>query len=138
MTAPGQLPTGRVRALADVGRLTRYLVAGGLAASAHLVTLALLVEFAGLRPVVASTAGFVVGLIVSYTLQRRWVFASTGRHRTLLPRFLTVIALALALNTVVVHVGTEVFSVHYALVQLVAFGLIPLNNYVLNSLWTFR
>ncbi|WP_169786687.1 GtrA family protein [Nitriliruptor alkaliphilus] len=126
------------RRLSDVRRLVRYVIAGSTAAGSHLATLTLLVELGGLRPLVASTVGFGVGLVVSYTLQRRWVFASLGRHRTLLPRFLTVIAVALLLNTVVVHLGTEVLTVHYALVQLVAFGLIPLNNYVLNSLWTFR
>lgn len=138
MTASERTPRSGSRGLADVRRLIRYGLAGGLAAAAHLGTLAGLVEVFGLRPVIASTAGFGVGLVVSYTLQRRWVFANRGRHRTLLPRFLTVVAVALLLNTVVVHVGTEVMAMHYALVQLVAFGLIPLNNYVLNSLWTFR
>jgi putative flippase GtrA len=138
VTTSGPSPRGALRGLTDVRRLIRYGLAGGLAAAAHLATLAALVELFGLRPVLASTVGFGAGLVVSYTLQRRWVFASRERHRTLLPRFLTVIAVALLLNTVVVHLGTEVLAVHYVLVQLVAFGLIPLNNYVLNSLWTFR
>jgi putative flippase GtrA len=82
--------------------------------------------------------GFLVGLVVSYSLQRRWVFAHDGRHRRLLPRFLTVTGLALLLNTAVVHVGTEVLELHYAPVQLVAFAVIPVSNYLLNSWWTFR
>jgi putative flippase GtrA len=137
VTTPGPSPSG-LRALADPGRLLRYAIAGGLSALTHLGVLTALVELAELRAVVASTVGFVASIAVSYGLQRRWVFASRGQHRTLLPRFLTVTAVALLLNTVVLHLGTEVFTVHYVLVQLVAIGLIPVSNYLLNSLWTFR
>jgi putative flippase GtrA len=137
VTTPGPSPGG-VRALADVRRLARYGITGGLSAGTHLGTLTLLVELAGVRPVVGSTVGFLLSVAVSYTLQRTWVFAHAGRHRTLLPRFLIVTGVALALNTVVIHLGTEVFSIHYALVQLVAIVLIPISNYLINSLWTFR
>jgi putative flippase GtrA len=137
VTTPGPSPTGLAR-LTDLGRLVRYGIAGGLSALTHLGTLALLVELAGMRPVIGSTIGFLLSIAVSYGLQRTWVFASRNRHRTLLPRFLTVTAAALLLNTVVLHVGTEVLEVHYAAVQVVAIVLIPLSNYLLNSLWTFR
>lgn len=137
MTVPGPAP-GWARQLTDPRRLLRYAVAGGLSALSHLGVLTALVELAAVRPVVASTVGFVTSIAVSYGLQRSWVFASRGDHRRLLPRFLTVTAVALLLNTLVVHVGTEVLDTHYALVQLVAFAVIPVSNYLLNSLWTFR
>jgi putative flippase GtrA len=137
VTAPSPAPGG-LRGLTDRRRLVRYGIAGGLSAATHLGILTVLVELAGLRPVVASTVGFVASIAVSYGLQRSWVFASRGRHRTLLPRFLVVTAAALLLNTLVLHLGTEVWTVHYALVQVVAIGLIPISNYLLNSLWTFR
>jgi putative flippase GtrA len=137
VTTPGPSPGGLAR-LTDLGRLVRYGISGGLSALTHVGTLALLVELAGVRPVVGSTVGFVLSIAVSYGLQRTWVFASAGRHRTLLPRFLTVTAAALVLNAVVLHVGTEVLEAHYVAVQIVALVLIPLSNYLLNSLWTFR
>lgn len=138
MSAPDPSSPRGLRAWTEARRLARYVLAGGLAAMTHLATMAALVESGILRPVVASVAGFAAGLVVSYTLQRRWVFAHGGRHRQLLPRFLTVLAIALGLNTVIVHLGTEVLTVHYAAVQLVAFGVIPVSNYLLNSRWTFR
>jgi putative flippase GtrA len=124
--------------LLDVGRLFRYAVAGGLSAATHLGTLALLVELFAVRPVIASTIGFILSIAVSYLLQHRWVFASTIANRTALPRFLTVTAVGMALNASVVAIGTEVLAAHYGPVQLVALVLIPLSNYLLNSLWTFR
>jgi putative flippase GtrA len=126
------------RRLLDVGRLVRYAVAGGASAATHLGTLTLLVELARVRAVVASSIGFVLSIIVSYTLQRRWVFASTIANRVAVPRFLVVTAVGLVLNATVVAVGTELLGRHYAPVQAVALVLIPLSNYLLNSLWTFR
>ncbi len=122
----------------DLARVVRYLVAGATAAAVHLLVTTAFVEAGGSAPVVASTVGFLVGLVVSYALQRRWVFVSAGRHRRDLPRFLTVIAVALGINTVIVHVGVEVLGVHYVLAQLTVFAVVPVSNYLLHARWTFR
>jgi putative flippase GtrA len=124
--------------LLDVRRLLRYALAGGASAFTHLGVTALLVEVAGQRPVIASTIGFVASIAVSYLLQRRWVFHSQVPNRLAVPRFLTVTAVGFALNASILWIGTEVLEVHYAPVQLVALVAIPVSNYLLNSLWTFR
>lgn len=124
--------------LLDVRRLLRYAVAGSASALTHLGTTAVLVEVAGLRPVIASTIGFVASIVVSYLLQRRWVFNSPVSNRLAVPRFLTVTAIGFLLNASILWVGTEMLDIHYAPVQLVALVAIPVSNYLLNSLWTFR
>jgi putative flippase GtrA len=124
--------------LLDVRRLLRYAFAGGASALTHLGVTALLVEVAGRRPVIASTIGFVASIAVSYLLQRRWVFRSQVANRLAIPRFLTVTAVGFLLNASILWIGTEVLDVHYAPVQLVALVAIPVSNYLLNSLWTFR
>lgn len=140
MADPGAdgTPRRRFAALLDVRRLLRYAVAGGLSAVTHVGTLTVLVEFGGAAPVVASTAGFLLSIVVSYTLQRGWVFGATAPNRRTLPRFLAVTVVALGLNAAVLFVGTDVIGWHYAPVQIVALILIPISNYVINSLWTFR
>lgn len=100
--------------------------------------LALLVERLEVRPVVASSVGFLCGFVVSYLLQRQWVFASDRAHTQTLPRFSVVVGLGLALNATVLWFGTEYLSHHYVWVQLAAFAVAPCNNYVLHTLWTFR
>lgn len=133
-TVPPSEPPG----LLGPARLLRYAFSGALSALAHIGTLTLLVEAAGMRPVWASNIGFALSVVVSYTLQKWWVFASAARHRTTVPKFLIATCAALLLNTVVVTGGTEVFSVHYVVVQMIALVLIPVSNYLINSLWTFR
>ena len=56
----------------------------------------------------ASTAGFVASIVVSYALQRCWVFRSTQRHVWAGLNFLTVTAVAFGVNTGILWIGTEV------------------------------
>lgn len=124
--------------LVDTGRLARYLVTGCLSTLAHVGTLTLLVETGLSAPVLASAVGFALSIVVSYTLQKSWVFGSQGRHRATLPRFLLATVVALLLNTTVLTIGTELASVHYLVAQAVALVLIPMSNYLINASWTFN
>jgi putative flippase GtrA len=117
-------------------RLARYAVSGGLSALTHF-TVGLAATWLGVAAVPASTIGFAASIAVSYLLQRAWVFRSGAAHTVTGPRFLTVTAAALSLNTAVLWVGAELLGGPYAVVQAVAIVLIPGLNFVLNSRWTF-
>lgn len=121
-----------------LGRLVRYGISGGASALTHFGIGLALAEGAQVWPVVASTAGFVASILVSYGLQHAWVFRSSAGHAVAGSRFLTVTAVAFALNTIVLWCGTELMAAPYPLVQGVALVAIPVVNYTLNSRWTFR
>ncbi|BBH64377.1 hypothetical protein ACTI_10620 [Actinoplanes sp. OR16] len=125
------MPSGEV-----LGRLIRYGISGGLSALTHF-GVGLAGVQAGLVPVVASGVGFAASVVVSYVLQRAWVFRSSRRHGVAGPRFLAVTGLAFSVNTVVLWVGSSVLHGPYAAVQAVAIVLIPVLNYAVNSRWTF-
>ena len=122
----------------NLGRLIRYGISGGASALTHFGVGLLLAEGAGVRPVVASTVGFVASIAVSYALQHAWVFRSATAHTVAGSRFLTVTAVAFLLNTTILWLGTEVLPGAYPAVQAVAIVAIPMVNYSLNSRWTFR
>ena len=119
------------------GRLARYAVSGGASALTHFGVGLALTGGPGVRPVVASTTGFVASILVSYGLQHAWVFRSAVAHAVAGTRFLTVTAVAFCLNTTVLWLGTEVAHGPYPVVQGVALVVIPVVNYALNSRWTF-
>ncbi|RZU49766.1 putative flippase GtrA [Krasilnikovia cinnamomea] len=123
---------------AEFGRLLRYGCSGAASAATHFGTALVLVEGPGMPPVPASTVGFGASIVVSYVLQRNWVFRARTRHAVGGARFLAVTAVALACNTAVVWAGTALLGAPYRLVQAVALVLIPLVNYTINSRWTFR
>ncbi|MEU4421019.1 GtrA family protein [Actinoplanes sp. NPDC024001] len=122
---------------ADLARLARYAISGGLSALTHFSVGLAGTGLLRLSPVPASTAGFAASVVVSYLLQHAWVFRSGAGHAVAGPRFLTVTAAALALNTVVLWLGADVLDGPYPVVQAVALVLIPVLNYALNSRWTF-
>lgn len=120
------------------GEIFRYATSGGASALTHLGVGALLAAGLGVRAVLASAAGFGASVVVSYGLQRSWVFRSTAGHVVAGGRFLTVTAVAFALNNVILLLGTEALDGPFLLVQAVALATIPVVNYALNSRWTFR
>lgn len=120
-----------------LARLVRYGLSGGVSTITHFGIGLAGVHLLHLRPVVASTTGFLASIAVSYLLQRLWVFRSTAGHALAGSKFLIVTGVAFTINTVVLWLGTEVLAVPYPIVQPVALTLIPLVNYFLNSRWTF-
>ena len=123
---------------AELDRLVRYGISGGLSACTHFGVGLLLADGLHVRPVAASTAGFAASIVVSYALQHAWVFRSSAAHTVAGSRFLTVTAIAFALNTVILWLGTEVLRGPYPVVQGMALVAIPVVNYAINSRWTFR
>ncbi|MDI6097644.1 GtrA family protein [Actinoplanes sp. NEAU-A12] len=121
----------------DLTRLARYGISGGLSALTHFTVGLAASAWLGLPAVPASTTGFAASVAVSYLLQRAWVFRADAGHSITGPRFLTVTAAALALNTAVLWIGADLLDGPYAAVQGVAILLIPVVNYLLNSRWTF-
>ncbi|GID25756.1 GtrA family protein [Paractinoplanes brasiliensis] len=118
--------------------ILRYAVSGGAGALTHLGVGALLAAGLGVRAVIASGAGFAASVLISYGLQRSWVFRSTAGHVLTAGRFLTVTLVALALNSLILLLGTEALDIPFLGAQGVALVTIPVVNYVLNSRWTFR
>ena len=123
---------------ADLGRLLRYAISGLASAATQYGVLLLLVEGFQVWPVAASTAGFLASIVVSYTLQHAWVFRSAAGHAAAGSRFLAVTGVAFTLNAAILWCGTELLRGPYPVVQAVALVAIPVVNYTLNSLWTFR
>jgi putative flippase GtrA len=124
--------------IADLGRLIRYGISGGASAATHFGVGLALAEGLHMWPVAASTIGFAASVAVSYVLQHSWVFRSGAGHTVAGPKFLSVTAVAFALNTGVLWFGTSALHAPYPAVQALALVLIPVLNYTLNSRWTFR
>jgi len=109
-----------------VGTLVQYVVLIGLA------------QITDISPVLTSAAGFVLGTFVNYILNYRYTFRSTKNHREAMTKFMAVALVGLILNTFIMAVATEYFTLHYLLAQILATGLVLIWNFPANLLWTFR
>lgn len=111
---------------------------GAAGTAAHYATLVATVQLGGLPPVPASGLGALVGALVNYRLNYSFTFRSSGRHRDVLVKFLTVAACGLALNTALMALLTARWSVHYLAAQVATTGVVLVWNFTGNLLWSFR
>lgn len=116
----------------------RFTGVGFVSAIGHYGALILLVQGFGAEPVRSSIAGALVGAWINYSLNYRYTFNSTERHRTSVGKFAVVATVGLLLNTFFMWLGVDVIKAHYLLSQIVTTGLILLWSFSANRYWTFR
>lgn len=91
--------------------------------------------FAGLHPVLCNMAGFGLGLLNSFVMNKRFTFKATGDN-SLLP-FLASFAVAYGLNLVVLVLSAPLGAIHALVPQ--AAGMLVYNVvfFILMKLWVF-
>ncbi len=119
-------------------QLGSFSLVGVLAAIGHYGTLVAAVELAHLEAVPAALAGYLVGGVVSYLLNRRWTFASDRPHEAAVPRFVLVAVAGFLLTGVAMAVLCDGLGLHYLVAQLLTTGLVMLWSFLANRSWTFR
>ena len=116
----------------------KFTGVGFMSAIGHYGLLIALVQLATVQPVSASAAGALLGAWINYSLNYRYTFHSTRRHRESVLRFGVVAAIGLVLNTLFMWVGVDVIGAHYLLSQIVTTGLVLIWSFAGNRFWTFR
>lgn len=74
-------------------------------------------------PAIANAVGYVIGLAVSFILNRTWTFGSNRLVVQVLPKYLLVAAIAYLLNLGAVLAAISYFSVNPYLAQLLGIGI---------------
>ncbi|MCK9261126.1 MAG: GtrA family protein [Azoarcus sp.] len=123
---------------AELIRFARFAAVGLVGTIAHYALLLALVEIGGAPPLAGSVAGFVLGAMVNYAINHRFVFRSARAHSEALPRFMTVAGVGLCWNALLMYVLVDLAGLYYLLAQVLTTGLLLLWHYVGNAVWTFR
>jgi putative flippase GtrA len=117
--------------------LLRFLLVGGLCTLLQYLLLIAGVEFLHLDAVAASTAGFLASAAVNYLLNRRFTWVSTVPHPVAVRRFLTVLAIGLALNVLGMRLLHGYLHWHYVLSQVLTTMVTVSWNFAGHRHWTF-
>lgn len=104
----------------------------------HYSTLLTLVQILAVAPVFSSTAGFVMGALITYLLNYRYTFRGNRSHRDAATKYFTVALGGLMLNVLIMVLATKVLILHYLLAQIITTGIVLIWNFSGNRLWTFR
>lgn len=123
---------------AIVRQALKFAAVGALATLVHYAILVALVEFGRASPVTATTIGYCVGILVSYTLNRRYTFGARSAPiaRTFL-KFVLLYGVGALLNGVIVAILIDA-GLWYLLAQIVATGLVLAWNFLGARFLVFR
>ena len=119
-------------------RFARYLLVGGLNT---LWGYALIFGFMwglGWSPEASNVAGYAIGLVTSYVLNRIFTFRSTAPKAGEFSRFVAIFLIAYLANLAVLAFLVRVAGVHAGVSQVVAGAVYVVGSYLLNRSFTFR
>lgn len=123
--------------LGALQQFVMFALVGCAAAVAHYGVLIGLCEGLGAPPVPASGAGFIVGGVVSYILNYRYVFRSDEAHGPTATKFLMVATTGLGINSAIMWALTHGWTLHYLLAQVMATVTVMSWSFAANRYWTF-
>lgn len=118
-------------------QLMAYVLAGGITAVAHYGVLVGLVEIGHVDPVPATLAGFVVGAIVSYALNRWLTFDATHSHAQATWRFALIALGGFALTGVLMHLFVARAGLPYLPMQFVTTGIVMVFSFLGHKFFSF-
>lgn len=119
-------------------KMFKYGLVGVLGAFIHFGVLVLLVEKFQVVPVLSSSIGFVIVVVISYVLNKYWTFQTKNKSFSEFTKYMIVSCSGLVMNIVIMYFSVDVFHLDYIIGQLIVTFIIPLSNYTLNHLWTFK
>jgi putative flippase GtrA len=120
-----------------IGKVLRFGVSGGLATAVHVSVFVAVVEWLGVRAVVAAGVAFTVALLVSYGMNYHWTFSASGPHRVMLPRFVMVAVLGLLLNLGITYAMVDMAGYWYGYALMLIVLIVPLMTFIFSQRWVF-
>lgn len=125
----------------DVGifnRAIRHFMAGGMGTLFYMVLVAILVELVHLHPVPSASLAFLLIVLYTYIINRKWVYDPTREHAYAIPRFIALEFIALFLNTAIMYVAVETMGLSYIWGLIATTIIIPPTNFLLSYYWAFK
>ena len=118
-------------------QFTSFVVAGIITTAIQYILLIILVEFNLLTPVFASAWAAFFGAVLSYMLNRRYTFQSKTAHKSAVPKFFTVAAIAISTNAILMYFFINFVGISYIPAQILTTGAIIPLTFGLNKIWSF-
>lgn len=120
-------------------RLIKFLVAGGCAAATEYTTFLILYHITnGQHLFVSQSLSFLAGFIVSFILNKTWVFKSDGRAHEELTRYAILAAINLALSNIIIWGLTDKAHIIYWVSKVLVMAMVASWNYTLFQRLIFR
>jgi len=113
----------------------RFLLVGGSAAATEYISFICIAYLLGITVLVANVVSFLIGFIVSFTLNRSWVFKSDGDRQKQILSYAALAMVNLVASTAIVSVLAHMMPAF--IVKVFAMGCIAIWNYFIFSKYIF-
>lgn len=94
--------------------------------------------FAEMSPEISNVAGYAVGLVASYVLNRKYTFNSTQKRRSEILRFLGVFIFAYGANFSILVILIHKMGIHVGVSQVLAGLVYVVASFVMNKYFVFK
>lgn len=124
----------------QISQLTKYGIVGLIALFFDYLILVFFTEYVHLNHLISATAGFIIGLVVNYTLATKFVFKDSKLASKRLEFIVfSIIGVGGLLFTIgLMWLLTDYFAVHYTISKAVAVGTVFLWNFYARKLILFK
>jgi putative flippase GtrA len=133
---PPELPRSRIAHI--LRQMLAFFGVGVAAAIVHYGLLLGLVEIYFYDPVSATLAGYVMGGIVSYGLNRAYTYDAERSHLEAGWRFGVVAAIGFGLTWLLMALFTRMIGWHYLASQILTTGIVLVWSFAAHKYWSFR
>jgi putative flippase GtrA len=116
----------------------RFVAVGLVNTFTGLLVIYSLKYLAGTADVKANAIGYAVGMLVSFGLNRNWTFAHRGAPSRSVIRFLMTMAIAYAMNLLVVLVSLRALGVNAYIAQVLGMPAFTITSFLLCKYWVFK
>lgn len=127
----------QVEVAALARQFSSFLAVGVATTVVHYGVLITLVEAYAINPVLATTAGFLTAVILSYLLNWRYTFEERPAFRAGLFKYCAALSVGLVLNTGTVALLTK-WGFYYVVAQVVASGIALVWNFLAARFVVFK
>ncbi|GAA0542009.1 hypothetical protein GCM10010172_24300 [Paractinoplanes ferrugineus] len=114
----------------------RFLIVGGTSVVVDAGLLWILHGVLGMWLSPATALAFLAGFVVNFGLNRQWAFASTGRLRHQLAKYLALVAVNLLITVLLVKALTAL-GVMYLIAKVFTTAILSTVNYFISRRWIF-
>ena len=111
-------------------KITKFIISGGAAAFVEFVIFLMLRMLLGESGLFfAQTVSFLAGFVVSFSLNRKWVFKSRGKLLPELSKYIALLVINVVLTNVVLFLLVNSGYVVYWLAKIMVMAMVAIWNY---------
>ena len=119
-------------------RLFAYGAVGMVGAAIYFFTTIFCVEIINFSPVLSSGLAYIASFTFSFLANHYFVFESDESIKKTIIKFSAVSAFGFSLTTAIMYCTVGILNIPYLYGVGLVLVVIPMSNYFLNLLWTFR